>query len=211
MSAHGGRAPGSAPGGVQTTRHSTVARSRPCIAASGLALWRSATGLHKKHDRTSTGTRPRVPEHRAQAQAWDHGPLTLAEAVLEAAVHQLQVAHAAGAGGLAADGLHAPVVCTRAKPTPAGQQRQPRCSLTASNQPATLVCSCWFIRLRICQWICSIICLATAVHCLAKCQAAVSEGLFASLLPPTACQAAAPAALPSGRPMHSHLRILAAG
>lgn len=37
--------------------------------------------------------------------------LTLAEAVLEAALHGLQVPHAAAASGLAANGLDAPVVC----------------------------------------------------------------------------------------------------
>lgn len=38
-------------------------------------------------------------------------PTCLAEAIAEAAVHQLQVPHAASARRLAADGLHAPVVC----------------------------------------------------------------------------------------------------
>lgn len=41
--------------------------------------------------------------------------LTLAEAVVEAALDCLHVAHAPRAGGLAADGLHAPIICAEGK------------------------------------------------------------------------------------------------
>jgi hypothetical protein len=65
--------------------------------------------------------------------------LTLAEAVLEAAVHRLQVLHAPGAGGLAPNGLDAPVVCRQAgRRAGSGRSkvRQWRCSNLLLNVAA---------------------------------------------------------------------------
>ena len=48
--------------------------------------------------------------------------LTLLEAVPEAAVHVLKMLHAAGPGGLPADGLHTPVVCMPKKQREMGEK-----------------------------------------------------------------------------------------
>ena len=50
-------------------------------------------------------------QYKLQRECTYHGALT--EAMAEAAVHAAQVLHAAGASGLAADGLLAPAICAR--------------------------------------------------------------------------------------------------
>lgn len=71
---------------------------------------------------TATTAAPTLPTHsHGSSSSCSSGSsgrpaalLTLTETVLEAALHALQVLHAASAGGLAADRLHAPVVCRQA-------------------------------------------------------------------------------------------------